>query len=153
LLKECESSKNAFDFSVPNILLKGYCQKGLLDKAEELLDGFLTMGKKPSATSWAIVASGYTKKGDVARAYELTKNALSMCAPNSGWIPSPSMIEMILKYLGDEGEVKDVKAFIDLLKVAVPMNSDMTEALSRAHAREEKKAEEATEAPREDIIA
>jgi pentatricopeptide repeat protein len=141
LLKEWESSKNAFDFSVPNILLKGYCQKGLLDKAEELLDGILTKGKKSSATSWAIVASGYTKKGDVARAYELTKNALSMCAPNSGWIPSPSMIEMILKYLGDEGEVKDVEAFIDLLKV-VPMNSDMTEVLSRARLREEKKAED-----------
>ena len=63
------------------------------------------------------------------------------------------MIEMILKYLGDEGEVKDVEAFIDLLKVAVPMNSDMTEALSRARGRVEKKAVEATGAPREDTIA
>jgi pentatricopeptide repeat protein len=153
LLKEWESSNNALDFKVPNVLLKGYCQKGFLDKAEALLNGFLTKGKMPSSTSWAIVASGYTEKGDVARAYELTKNALSMCVPNSGWIPSPSMIEMILKYLGDEGEVKDVEAFIDLLKVVVPMNSDMTEALSRARSREEKKAEEATEAPREDSIA
>ena len=152
LLKEWESSKNAFDFSVPNILLKGYCQKGLLDKGEALLDDFIK-GKMPHSTSWEIVASGYTEKGDVARAYELTKNALYMYAPNSGWIPEPSMIEMILKYLGDEGEVKDVEAFIDLLKVAVPMNSDMTEALSRARAREEKKAEEAMEAHREDIIA
>ncbi|EER90329.1 pentatricopeptide repeat-containing protein At4g21705, mitochondrial [Sorghum bicolor] len=154
LLKKWESSKNEFDFKVPNILLKGYCQWGLLDKAEALLDGFLRKGKKPSATSWAIVASAYAEKGDVPRAYELTKRALSMCVPDSGWIPEPSMIEVILKYLGDEGEVKDVEAFIDLLKVVVPMNSDMTEALSRARSREEKKkAEETTEAPREDSTA
>ena len=153
LLKEWESSKNELDFKVPNVLLTWYCRKGLLDKAEALLDGFLIKGKMPPSTSWEIVASGYMEKGDVARAYELTKNALYMYAPNSGWIPSPSMIEMILKYLGDEGEVKDVEAFIDLLKVIVPMNSDMTEALSKARAREEKKAEEATEAPREDNIA
>jgi pentatricopeptide repeat protein len=152
LLKEWESSNNVLDFQVPNVMLTGYCQKGLLDKAEALLDSFLIKGKMPPSTSWAIVAIGYTEKGDVARAYELTKNALYMYAPNSGWIPEPSMIEMILKYLGDEREVKDVEAFIDLLKVAVPMNSDMTEALSRARAREEKKAEEATGAPREDTI-
>jgi pentatricopeptide repeat protein len=152
LLKEWESSNNVLDFRVPNVMLTGYCQKGLLDKAEALLDSFLIKGKMPPSTSWAIVAIGYTEKGDVARAYELTKNALYMYAPNSGWIPEPSMIEMILKYLGDEREVKDVEAFIDLLKVAVPMNSDMTEALSRARAREKKKAEEATGAPREDTI-
>ena len=123
----------------------------MLDKAEALLDDFIK-GKMPHSTSWEIVASGYAEKGDVARAYELTKIALYRYAPNSGWIPSPSMIEMILKYLGDEGEVKDVEAFISLLKVAVPLNSDMTEALSRARSREQK-AEEATEAPREDNIA
>ncbi|CAD6213107.1 unnamed protein product [Miscanthus lutarioriparius] len=153
LLKEWESSKNAFDFQVPNVLLTGYRQKDLLDKAETLLDGFLKKGKTPPSTSWGIVAIGYAEKGDVAKAYELIKNALCVYVPNTSWIPRPSMIEMILKYLGDEGEVKDVEAFISLLKVAVPMNSDMTEALSRARAREERKAEEATEAPREDNIA
>lgn len=153
LLKEWESSQNSFDFRVPNVLLTGYRQKALLDKAEMLLDGFLKKGKTPPSTSWGIVAIGYAEKGDVAKAYEMTKNALSVHAPNTGWIPRPSMLEMILKYLGDEGEVKDVEAFVSLLKAAVPVDSDMTEALSRARAREEMKAEEATEAPRGDVIA
>ncbi|TVU32132.1 hypothetical protein EJB05_23851 [Eragrostis curvula] len=146
LLKEWESSGNAFDFQVPNVLLTGYRQKGMLDKAETLLDDFTKKGKKPPSTSWAIVAIGYAEKGDAAKAYELTKNALSVYIPNSGWNPKPSMIEMILKYIGDEVELKDAEIFVDLLKVAMPMNSDMTEALSRARAREEKKAEETTEA-------
>ncbi|CAN6282584.1 unnamed protein product [Urochloa humidicola] len=142
LLKEWESSKNAFDFQVPNILLTGYRQKDMLDKAERLLDDFLKKGKVPTSTSWVIVAIGYAEKGNVVKAYELTKNALRVYAPNTGWIPRSSMIEMILRYLGDEGELKDVETFVDLLKVAVPMNSDMTEALARARAREEKKVEE-----------
>ncbi|XP_062205063.1 pentatricopeptide repeat-containing protein At4g21705, mitochondrial-like [Phragmites australis] len=145
LLKEWESSGNAFDFHVPNVLLIGYRQKDLLDKAEMLLDDFLKKGKMPPSTSWAIVAIGYAEKGGAAKAYELMKNALCVYAPNSGWIPRPSMVEMILKYLGDEAELKELETFIDLLKVAVPMNSDMTEALSRARGREEKKGEETTE--------
>ncbi|TKV93061.1 hypothetical protein SEVIR_9G201700v4 [Setaria viridis] len=144
VLKEWESSGNAFDFHVPNILLTGYRQKDLLDKAEMLLDDFLKRGKVPPPSSWAIVAIGYAEKGHVVKTYELTKNALRVYTPNSGWIPSSSMIEMILQYLRDEGELKDVETFVDLLKVAVPVNSDMAEeALSRARAREEKKAEEA----------
>ena len=142
LLKEWESSKNAFDFQVPNVLLTGYRLKDLLDKAETLLNDFLKKGKVPTSTSWAIVAIGYAEKGNVAKAYELMKKALRVYTPNSGWIPSASMIEMILKYLGDEGALKDVETFVDLLKVAVPLNSDMTEALSRARAREEKEVAE-----------
>ncbi|KAG8099448.1 hypothetical protein GUJ93_ZPchr0013g37166 [Zizania palustris] len=143
LLKEWESSGNAFDFQVPNVLLTGYRQKDLLDKAEMLLDDFLKKEKMPPSTSWAIVASGYAEKGDAAKAYELTKNALCVYAPNSGWIPRPRTIEMILKYLGDECDVKEVETFINLLKPAVPMNSDMTDALSRARMREENKVEDA----------
>ncbi|GJN19797.1 hypothetical protein PR202_gb07106 [Eleusine coracana subsp. coracana] len=145
LLKEWESSGNAFDFHVPNVLLVGYRQKGLLDKAEMLLDNFLKKGKKPPSISWTIVAIGYAEKGDAGKAYEMMKNALRVYNPDRGWVPRPSMIEMILKYLGDEAELKDVESFIDLLKVAVPMNSEMADALSRARAREEKKAEEMTE--------
>jgi pentatricopeptide repeat protein len=145
LLKEWESSGNAFDFNVPNVLLTGYRQKGLLDKAEMLLNSFSEKGKVPPSSSWAIVAIGYAEKEDAGKAYELTKNALRVYTPESGWIPRPSMIEMILKYLGDEADLKDVESFIDMLKV-VATNSDTTEALSRAPAREEKKAEETTEA-------
>jgi hypothetical protein len=145
LLKEWESSGNAFDFNVPNVVLTGYRQKGLLDKAEMLLNSFSEKGKMAPSSSWAIVAIGYAEKEDAGKAYELTKNALRVYAPESGWIPRSSMIEMILKYLGDEADLKDVESFIDMLKV-VPMNSDMTEALSRARVRKQKKAEETTEA-------
>jgi pentatricopeptide repeat protein len=145
LLKEWESSGNAFDFNVVNALLTGYRQMGLLDKAETLLDNFSKKGKIPPSSSWGIVAIGYAEKEDAVKAYELMKNALRVYAPESGWIPRSSIVEMILKYLGDEAELKDVESFIDMLKVVMPMNSDMIEALSRARAREEK-AEETTKA-------
>jgi pentatricopeptide repeat protein len=137
LLKEWESSGNTFDFNVVNVLLTGYRQKGLLDKAETLLDIFSKKGKIPPSSSWGIAAIGYAEKEDAVKAYELMKNALRVYAPESGWIPRSSIVEMILKYLGDEAELKDVESFIDMLKVVMPMNSDMIEALSRARARGE----------------
>ncbi|XP_072957116.1 pentatricopeptide repeat-containing protein At4g21705, mitochondrial-like [Typha angustifolia] len=135
LLKEWESSGNAFDFRVPNVLLIGYRQNGLLEKAEAMLDDFLKKGKTPPASSWGIVATGYAEKGEIKKAYEFMKNALCVFVPNSGWKPNVAIVESILQYIGDKVDLKDIETFIGLLKVAMPMDKYMYHTLIKAHIR------------------
>ncbi|KAH7653366.1 TPR-like protein [Dioscorea alata] len=135
LLKEWETSGNACDFRVPNVLLIGYRNKGLLEKAEELLDDFLKKGKQPPASSWGIVAAGYATNGETSKAYECMKNALCMYAPNTGWEPKDHVIDDILHWLGYEGAPADVETFVNLLKIACPMNRTMYHTLIRANVR------------------
>ncbi|KAF3442110.1 hypothetical protein FNV43_RR16026 [Rhamnella rubrinervis] len=48
LLKEWESCCQCYDFRVPNILLIGYTQKGLIEKAEAMVEEFVRKGKTPT---------------------------------------------------------------------------------------------------------
>ncbi|KAK0602837.1 hypothetical protein LWI29_037464 [Acer saccharum] len=57
LLMEWESSCDRYDFRVPNVLLIGYCQKGLIEKAEAMLRDMVKRGKTPVPNSWSIIAA------------------------------------------------------------------------------------------------
>ena len=135
LLKEWESSGNAFDFRVPNILIIGYRQKGLLEKAEAMLDNFVKKGRKPPSSSWGIVAVGYAENGEIEKAYEFMLNALCVYSPNGGWKPSSDVVKSILHYLGNEGGLEAVETFVGLLRNSVLINRDMYHTLIKANLR------------------
>lgn len=142
LLKEWETSGNAFDFRVPNIVLIGYRQKGLLEKAEAMLDDFLKKGRKPPSSSWGIVAVGFAETGEIEKAYEFMLNALRVYAPNSSWEPSWDVVKSILRYLGDEGGVEAAETFVGLLKNVRSTDRDMYHTLIKANLRAGKEIDE-----------
>ncbi|KAL0907585.1 hypothetical protein M5K25_022002 [Dendrobium thyrsiflorum] len=145
LLKDWESSCGAFDFRVPNVLLVAYRQRGLMEKAEEMIDDFLKKKKTPPSNSWGIVATGYAEKGELGKACEFMTNALCVYSPSCGWLPNPNVIRSILQYLGDEGEIKTVENFVGLLKNAVPVNRDLYHTLIKCYLRSGRGVEEVLE--------
>ncbi|PSR95685.1 Pentatricopeptide repeat-containing protein [Actinidia chinensis var. chinensis] len=131
LLEEWESNCYFYDFRVPNILLIGYCQKGLIEKAEELLKGTIKKGKTPIPNSWAIITAAYLEKENMEKAFECMKNALAVKAENPGWRPKPSVVSSILNWLRDKGEV-ELEAFVSSLRTVVAINTEMYQALIEA---------------------
>lgn len=138
LLKEWESSGRFYDFRVPNVLLIGYSQKGMVEKAEAMLRDMVKKGKKPTPNSWSIISSGYVDKENMEKAFECIKEALAPNEENKGWRPKPLLISRILSWVGDNKDVDDVEAFISLLKSKVPQNREMYHALIKAYIRSEK---------------
>ncbi|MQL84182.1 hypothetical protein Taro_016666 [Colocasia esculenta] len=135
LLKEWESSGNSFDFRVPNVVLVGYRQKGLIDKAEAMLEEFVNKGKTPLPSSWGILARAFKEKGEMKKAFNCMEKALSSYVTNEGWVPNPTVVASILKWLGDEAGVEDTGNFVDLLKRIMPANRMMYHALIKANIR------------------
>ncbi|GFZ07517.1 tetratricopeptide repeat (TPR)-like superfamily protein [Actinidia rufa] len=131
LLEEWESNCYFYDFRVPNILLIGYCQKGLIKKAEELLRGTIKKGKTPIPNSWAIIAAAYLEKENMEKAFKCMKNALAVKAENPGWRPKPSVVSSILNWLRDKGEV-ELEAFVSSLRTVIAINTEMYQALIEA---------------------
>ncbi|THU73489.1 hypothetical protein C4D60_Mb04t23380 [Musa balbisiana] len=152
LIKEWESSGNALDWRVPNVLLVGYKKMGLLEKAEAMLDDYLKKGKTPTASSWGIVATGYAEKDMMDKAYELMKNALCVYMSSAGWEPNPTIVKSILHYLGDNSQSKDVETFIQLLKFALPIDRDMYHTLIKTYIREGKEVSELMQRMKSDGI-
>jgi pentatricopeptide repeat protein len=135
LLKEWESSCYCYDFRVPNVLLIGYSQKGLIEKAEAFLQGIVKKGKTPTPNSWAILAAGYLDKQNMEKAFECMKEALAVQAENKGWRPKDRVISSILSWLSESGDIEDVEAFLCSLKTVVTMDREMYHALIKAYLR------------------
>ncbi|KAL0406817.1 UNVERIFIED_CONTAM: Pentatricopeptide repeat-containing protein, mitochondrial [Sesamum latifolium] len=93
VLKEWDSSCCTYNFEVPNILLTGYCQKGLVQKSETMLRNIVERGKKPTPDSWAIIAAGYLDQNDLEKAFQCMKEALAVKENNKKWMPKRGQIK------------------------------------------------------------
>ncbi|EEF34782.1 pentatricopeptide repeat-containing protein, putative [Ricinus communis] len=135
LLQEWESSCQCYDFRVPNVLLIGYCQQGLIEKAEAMLKDIVKKQKNPTPNSWAIIAAGYVNKQNMEKAFNCMKEALTVQAENKGWRPKANLISSILSWLGENGDVEDVEAFVNLLETKVPKDREIYHTLIKAYIR------------------
>ncbi|XP_068646031.1 pentatricopeptide repeat-containing protein At4g21705, mitochondrial-like [Aristolochia californica] len=145
LLKEWETCTNNFDFRVPNVLLIGYCQKGMLEKAEAMLEEIMKKGKVPIPNSFGILAAAFGEKDDMGKAFEYMKKAISSYPGNEGWRPRPTVIKKLLRWLGEEGRVEEVEGFVGLLSAVIPMDRGMYHTLIKANIREGKEYKEILE--------
>ncbi|KAK3039584.1 hypothetical protein RJ639_027728 [Escallonia herrerae] len=97
ILTEWEARKETFDFRIPNLLISAYCMKGLLGKAESLVNRLMEGGVEPNASTWSRMALGYHKNNQMAKAVEATKKAILTSHP--GWKPHIATLASCLDYL------------------------------------------------------
>ncbi|XP_044489054.1 pentatricopeptide repeat-containing protein At4g21705, mitochondrial-like isoform X2 [Mangifera indica] len=152
LFKEWDSSCQTYDFRVPNVLLIGFSQRGLIEKAEAMLRDIVKKGKTPTPNSWAIVAAGYLDKQNMEKAFECIKEALAVHEENKQWRPKPSLISGILSWLGDNRDADEVEAFVVSLINKVPETREMYLALRNAYMRSGKEIDQLLESMKADNI-
>lgn len=152
LLKEWASSCHTYDFRVPNVLLLGFCQKGSIEKAETTLQNIIKTGKTPIPNSWAIIALGYMKTGNMEKAFKCMKAALALAAQSQGWRPKPRLVSSILNWLGEKGELEEVEAFVNSLRSVIPVDREMYHTLIKSYIRGGKGVDKIIESMKSDKI-
>ncbi|WCJ32168.1 Pentatricopeptide repeat-containing protein At4g21705 mitochondrial [Euphorbia peplus] len=135
LLQEWESSGLCYDFRVPNVVLIGYCKKGLIEKAEAILQAAEEKKKSPTPNSWSIIAAAYADKQNMEKAFQFMKKALTVQTENRGWRPKGFLISSILSWLADNGNVEDVESFVSLLEAKVPRDREIYHTLIKVYTR------------------
>ncbi|RZB63538.1 pentatricopeptide repeat-containing protein At4g21705, mitochondrial [Glycine soja] len=135
ILKEWESSDNCYDFGIPSIVIIGYSQKGLHEKALAMLEELQNKEKVTTPNCWSIVAGGYIHKGEMEKAFKCFKTALSLYVENKGWKPNAKVIAELLRWIGDNGSVEDAEVLVSLLRNAVPVNRQMYHTLIKTYIR------------------
>ncbi|GAB4826950.1 hypothetical protein Ancab_033830 [Ancistrocladus abbreviatus] len=135
LLKEWDLSDNCYDFRVPNILIMGYCEKGLFEKAEAVLVELKGKGKASTSSSWGTVARGYVAMGKMMKAVDTMKAALLLHWENKGWKPNNGVIASLLNWLSENGSVEDTEAFVESLRTVIPVSREMYHALIKVNIR------------------
>ncbi|XVE51321.1 hypothetical protein DITRI_Ditri02bG0030700 [Diplodiscus trichospermus] len=152
VLKEWELSGSCYDFRIPNIVIIGYAEKGLPEKAEAMLEDLTEKGKATSPNGWGVVATGYLDKGQVRKAFECMKAALSSTMENKGWKPNLRVVTSILDWLGDEGSLNDVEDFVSSLRTVIPVGRKMYHALLKANIRDGKRVDKLLDRMKADKI-
>lgn len=135
VLKEWEESGNCYDFRVPHTVIDAYFEKDLIEKAETMLKSLLENGKASTPNSLAKVAEAYLDKKNMEKAMETMKTAIILHGENKAWKPNPKVTTGILNWLGDNGSIGEVEAFVDLLRKVSKMNRQMYHALLKATIR------------------
>ncbi|KAL1567150.1 pentatricopeptide repeat protein [Salvia divinorum] len=153
VLDDWTSTCRTYDFRVPNILLIGYCQKGLPDKSEAVLQDIIKRGEIPTPNSWSIIAMGYLDSSNPEKAFECMRRALAAKERNDKWMPKPDQVSRLLEWLGDEGEIQEVEALVWQLKTVMPVNKEMYHTLIKASVRVGKDAGWVLDQMRSDGIA
>nr|QTJ02261.1 TPR type transcription factor [Catharanthus roseus] len=115
VLKEWELSGNCYDFRVPKVLIDGYTEKGMYETAEEMLEDLMEKGKAPIPDSWSKVAEGYLDMGEMEKAVECMKIALTLREKDTAWKPKTSVITRLIEFVDSE-ESKEDANFVGTLR-------------------------------------
>lgn len=105
IFKEWESECDQYDFKVVNQLLNVYCVKGLVDKANSVLENKLAQGKEPCSTTWRILAGGYTLQKRMPEAIEMFRKAV-LCDHQDWTHKSLSEMRVCLDYLEEQDDLE-----------------------------------------------
>lgn len=98
VFEEWEQSQLTYFSLISNLLVSCYCRKGLVGKAEALVERAIQADKKPSYHTWYYLATGYVVCGQPQKAVEAVKRAISECQP--GWqLPSKDILISCLEYM------------------------------------------------------
>ncbi|KAF2283445.1 hypothetical protein GH714_006659 [Hevea brasiliensis] len=109
--EEWDSGKQLFDIRIANLMIGAYSKRGLLEKAEACINKIIENGMEPDAITWDHLATGYRASGQMKKAGEAIKKAIS--TTKRGWKPSLTL-SSFLEYLKGKG---DIEAVEDLLKM------------------------------------
>ncbi|XP_076911200.1 pentatricopeptide repeat-containing protein At2g20710, mitochondrial-like [Bidens hawaiensis] len=114
VLTEWESKTTSFDFWVVNVLVNGYSRKGDWKKAEEYVQRFVSMGKRPPKSTWDCLATAFWKSNEMEKAVDAMKKAVSCY--DDRWSLNQVTLVACVKYLKEKGDVELAKEFAGFVK-------------------------------------
>lgn len=129
--REWESRYVHHDIRLTNLLLNGYCAKGLMEKAEALVDEAITKGRAPYANTWYKLAGGFFDDGQVSKAVDLTRKALA--SASSGWEPDLTNVLMSLEHFTEQKNVEAAEEMASQLRNLVPLTRDVYHGLLKTY--------------------
>ncbi|XP_010555122.1 PREDICTED: pentatricopeptide repeat-containing protein At2g20710, mitochondrial [Tarenaya hassleriana] len=102
-----------FDMRIPHVLISGYCKKGMMEKAEDVVSRLLRKGRRADASTWERLALGYKTVGQMDKAVERWKRAIK--ASQSGWRPNRLVLGACVEYLEGRGDMEGLREVLRLL--------------------------------------
>lgn len=111
IFKDWETRKLSNDLRIPNMLIDAYCRRGLMEKAEALINKAVTGKSKFSVHSWCYLANAYIQKDQLQHTVEALKKAATLCPPELNHFK-----EILATFLEGKQDVKEAEKVVGLLR-------------------------------------
>lgn len=103
LIENCST----IEFRSVVALLKGFCMKGLMNEADQVLESMHQRKHKPDGAVYDVIIHGHSKGGNVKKAYDLYKKMMS-----SGFVPHMVTVIALVKALHSKGMTDELSQLI-----------------------------------------
>ncbi|CAI9089414.1 OLC1v1023983C1 [Oldenlandia corymbosa var. corymbosa] len=114
IFQEWELKNTPYDFKILNTLIRAYTKKGLLSKAETLINRTADSGKIIPGSTWGLLAIGYHQNDEMDKAVDAMKKAIMRYEDGYGKL-DPIALGAYLEHLKEKGQEKH-EEFIKLLE-------------------------------------
>ncbi|KAJ0028136.1 hypothetical protein Pint_36270 [Pistacia integerrima] len=127
VLEEWESQCEHYDIRIPNFLIDAYCRKGLLQKAETLINRANLKGVKPDAWTWFYIVTAYLRDNQTEKAVDTLEEALVVRGDQQK--PNDESWAASLEYLKEKGDLEGAEKIIKLLRDKEIISEDVQDRL------------------------
>ncbi|XP_031283615.1 pentatricopeptide repeat-containing protein At2g20710, mitochondrial-like [Pistacia vera] len=127
VLEEWESQCKHYDIRIPNLLIDAYCRKGLLQKAETLINRVKLKGGKPDPCTWLYIVTAYLRDNQTEKAVDTLKEA--SVVRGDQWKPNEESWAASLEYLKERGDLEGAEKIIKLLRDKDIISEDVQNSL------------------------
>ncbi|XP_065872987.1 pentatricopeptide repeat-containing protein At2g20710, mitochondrial-like [Euphorbia lathyris] len=122
-----------YNMNIRNIMIGAYSSKGLMKKAEALIERAISKGGKPNAWTWYHLVEGYFQNKQPQKAVEMMKKTIVLISGIKWeWEPVPEVasLKACLEYLKAAGDTQQTEEFVKLLVDKDIISLDKLEELS-----------------------
>lgn len=132
LFKAWELERRKYDIRVPNVLLGAYVRNGLMEKAEKFHLYTLEKGAVPNYKTYEILMEGWVKKKEMEKAVDAMKRGFALLR-SCKWRPPMDVVEVIARYLENQGNLEEVCSLVTVLHNLDMMNLALYKSLVRTY--------------------
>ncbi|XP_019057906.1 PREDICTED: pentatricopeptide repeat-containing protein At2g20710, mitochondrial-like [Tarenaya hassleriana] len=116
VLDQWESGKLSYDFRIPDLLIRAYCKKGLVEKAGGLMRKAEANGVDPPMDAYSCLASKYLEDNEISKATEAIERAISSRADAEQRHPKRELMSLCMKHIQGRGDRDRLGVFMECLR-------------------------------------
>ncbi|KAL0454640.1 UNVERIFIED_CONTAM: Pentatricopeptide repeat-containing protein, mitochondrial [Sesamum latifolium] len=117
LYKEWEEGCSSYDYRLPNVLLKYYLNRNMIEEASSLYKSVVNKGNEPNLKTLNSFAALCVTTSQIDLALKYLETGLSKAKPGNGkWFPTDETIKLFLNYFQENDDADRAEKFIQIMK-------------------------------------
>ncbi|KZV47416.1 pentatricopeptide repeat-containing protein mitochondrial-like [Dorcoceras hygrometricum] len=129
LFREWETGCCNYDFRLPNVLLKFYLTRDMIEEATRLYENLVNKGMKPYLSTTILFANLCIKKGQIDLALKYLETVVDKVKQEKEFVIPEETIKLFLDYFEESCDEDRAEKFVDCMRKVSRLDSSVLDSL------------------------